>query len=68
MTNRERLNRANNRALARFLVRYTNCAVCVCRDSCPHAVPGRAPQETAHTAEPSCAERLERWLGEESGA
>lgn len=64
MTNRERLNRASTDRFAAFLIRYTNCAVCVAKKNCPHY--RRAPpQETAHQNDMNCKERLMIWLDEE---
>lgn len=66
MTNRDLLDRSNNAQFARFLVRYTNCLVCVVRDRCPHHPDNlRNVKDKGQNDGLVCADRIERWLGEE---
>ena len=66
MTNRERLAKGSNKQLARFLIRYCSCVVCVCHDTCPHHPDNlRKFKPEDHRDDQTCADRIERWLGEE---
>lgn len=61
MTNREKLNRASDDKLAAFIIRYTNCAVCVAKDIC-RQYRRAPPSETAHSRDPTCKEFIMQWL------
>ena len=66
-TNRDLINEASNKKLAKFIVRYTNCNVCVVKDTCPHA-PGHIDPKAEHYRDQACADRIEEWLEQEVSA
>lgn len=64
MTNRELLNRCNDKAFVKFLLRQRGCLLCVARNACPHNPGG--PSYDRNDTNSTCEKRLLAWLKQEA--